>query len=518
MKTMKRFSAILLAVLMLVAMMAAPASAAEPTYSITITQANANHTYKAYQIFQGDLHDGILSNITWGDGVNTTGQSAMGSASAKASTLTTEALALEFARTMVTNGYLQNAISSAALTNESYVFSGLTAGYYLVVDTLADGTPNEAISQYIIQVVGNVSMQPKSGVPTIKKLVSRDGTSYAEGISASIGDSVYYKATVSLHSQVNTYANYYVQVVDDIPAGITFVENTDNLKIYVENGSVKKEVNPSFYDVAYDGGKLTVTFADIHDAIQAATGFPTAVQDTLVIYYTATLNDQAVIGSAGNVNVAKVIYSDDPNEVYTGTGIPTSLGETSSDDATVYSYKLSLKKVDATESSKALEGATFLVYIKEGGSTAKYLTFDANGLLTGYTYNEKDATPITTGADGMVSVQGLASGTYWMHETEAPAGYNLNTSDSAATMQGALDGNTGKLGTMTATPTNAAGAEVVLDNGNPTGEVILTVTNHKGATLPTTGGIGTTVFYCFGGLLVIGALSLLFVRKRTTAK
>ena len=288
----------------------------------------------------------------------------------------------------------------------------------------------------------------------------------------------------------------------------------------MENGTSKAEVDETYYSVDYTSDTLTVTVPDIHAAIYNATGFATKVADELVVYYKATLDTDATIGIPGEENKAKLYYSNDPNEAYSGTGTPAQLGVTKVDVATVYTYELALKKVDATNNTLALEGASFVIYVKEDGSeTKKYMTFDTNGTLSGYTYSESEATKMTTDANGMLSVSGLGRGTYWLHETTAPSGYNLLESDISVTFAGSIDGNTGKLGAITASQHGGNSVEVELDSSDtPTGLITVTVGNQKGATLPTTGGIGTTIFYAVGGVLVLGALSLLIVRKRTTAK
>jgi len=519
MKTFKRFPAILIAIFMMVSMMVIPASAAGE-YSVTITNTNEKHTYNVYQIFSGDLHDGILSNIAWGTGVTADGQTAMGVASSKASSLSTEAHAREFANLLVTSGYLQTPVASGTPTGTTFTATGLNAGYYLITDTIANSLEAEATSQYIVQILGNISMQPKAGVPTIHKTVSRDNISYGEGTSVSIGDTVYYKITAKLHDYVNTYSKYYVRFEDVIPNGIAYNTANSFVGLYVENGTTKSEVDDTYYSVDYTGNQLTVTVPNIHAAILDATGSATKVADELVVYYKATLDTDATIGIPGEENVAKLYYSNNPNEAYSGTGTPAQLGVTKQDVATVYTYELALKKVDATNNTQVLEGASFVIYVKEDGSeTKKYMTFDASGTLSGYTYSESEATKVTTDATGMLSVSGLGRGTYWLHEVVAPGGYNLLESDISVTFAGSIDGNTGKLSSITASQHGGNSVEVELNGSNiPTGLITVTVGNQKGATLPTTGGIGTTIFYGIGGVLVLGALSLLIVRKRTTAK
>ena len=535
MKTFKRFSAILLAVLMMVSMMVIPASAdPAPTGSITINNTDEHHTFKIYQIFTGTLQDKILVNIAWGTGVNSTN---LGEAKTQAGSLTNPAQALQFAQSLIDGDYLVDAgDKSNWLTpgtgQTSVSLSNLAVGYYLIVDTMTEHE-NAAISQYMVQVLGNVSMDPKSGNPSVVKLVSRDGKTYDHGISANIGDTVYYKSTISLHSEIKAYANYYVSLEDSMAAGLTYA-SLDTITLYVENGSSKKQIvntsSNTYYTAEIVEGKLVITIPDIHRAILAATGAPTAISDTIVVYYNATVNENIVVGSAGNTNTVTLEYSNNPNQNYDGVNFAgISKGTATSDTAVVYTYRVNLKKVDSTDTSDPLAGATFVAYQKVEGSNEKtYLRFDkGNGnKFLGYTSLESEATELTSNADGLIEVQGLGSGTYWFHETVAPAGYHTNETDVSVTFKGALDGNTGLLGSMTASQSGGAGVVVGMEDKTvdgvtvkvPTGLITVTVTNSKGATLPTTGGIGTTIFYGIGGVLMLGALSLLLVRKRSTAK
>lgn len=540
MKTFKRFSAILITVLLMVSMMVVPASAAPAevaetaTGSITINNTDDHHTFKIYQIFTGTLQDKILVNIEWGNGMDSTKLSSLGDAKDHAGSLTNSAQALQFAQQLIDGNYLiANPTEMTPTKDETSVsLSGLTVGYYLILDTMTDHE-NGAISQYMVQVLGNVTMDPKSGNPSVVKMVSRNGADYDHGISANIGDTIYYKSTISLHSEIKTYANYYVCLEDTMAPGLTYA-SLDSIKLYVENGTSKKQIintdSNTYYTAEIVNGNLVVTIPDVHRTILAATQAQTAISDTIVIYYNATVNENITVGSAGNTNAVTLKYSNNPNENYDGVNFAgISTGTATSDTAIVYTYQVALKKVDSTDTTDPLAGATFVVYQKVDGSDKKtYLRFDENKnyKFLGYTPLESEATKLTSGSDGLFEVQGLGSGTYWFHETVAPAGYHTNETDVSLTFKGALDGNSGLLGSMTASQSGGSGVEVGMEDKTvdsttvkaPTGLITVTVTNSKGATLPTTGGVGTTIFYTIGGVLVIGALSLLLVRKRTAAK
>ena len=174
MKKAKKILGLLLAMMMM--MSVAITAMAEETYSITINNSVGGHTYEAYQIFTGDLSTNeagnkVLSNIVWGSGVSEAGQTALGDAAAKAETLKTEADAKAFAKEVAP--YLTTAAGSAStVTDGKYVISGLTPGYYLVKNQEGSLTgDNDAYTEYIVRVVGNVEANPKSDIPEVEKKV-----------------------------------------------------------------------------------------------------------------------------------------------------------------------------------------------------------------------------------------------------------------------------------------------------------------------------------------------------------
>ena len=174
MKKAKKILGLLLAMMMM--MSVAITAMAEETYSITINNSAEGHTYEAYQIFTGVLStkedgDKVLSNIVWGSGVSEAGQTALGDAAAKAETLKTEADAKAFAKEVAP--YLTTVAGSAStVTDGKYVISGLTPGYYLVKNQEGSLTgDNDAYTEYIVRVVGNVEANPKSDIPEVEKKV-----------------------------------------------------------------------------------------------------------------------------------------------------------------------------------------------------------------------------------------------------------------------------------------------------------------------------------------------------------
>ena len=504
MKHIKKLASLLL-VLVMVFALATTAFAEETTYSITINNSAKDHTYEAYQIFTGDLSGTTLSNIVWGSGVSEAGQTALGDAAAKAETLKTEADAKAFAKAVAP--YLTTAAGSAnTVTDGKYVISGLAAGYYLVKDQ--DGSltgDNDSYTEYIIQVVGNVTATPKSDVPEVQKKVkdindSTDTTKtdWQDSADYDIGDSIPFQLKATLADNVSSYTTYKVVFHDTLSKGLTY---NNDAKVYIDgtetNGfAVTATVNA-------DGTTLTVSCDDVK-ALNAVNS------SAITVEYTAKLNENAVLGSAGNPNEVYLEYSNNPNKSEKGNN---ETGETPKDVVIVFTYKTIINKVDSE--NKPLTGAAFklekLIKGKDGAAdtwtTVKESTVDET--TTSFTFS------------------GLDDGQYKLTETNTPAGYN--TIDPIyfvieATHDETADAPT--LKTLNAYLTDANGNKqtemkdgesVNIDLGTvdlTAGSITTTVVNKSGSKLPSTGGMGTTIFYVLGGVLVLAAVVLLVTNKR----
>lgn len=504
MKHIKKLASLLL-VLVMVFALATTAFAEETTYSITINNSAKDHTYEAYQIFTGNLSGTTLSNIVWGSGVSEAGQTALGDAAAKAETLKTEADAKAFAKAVAP--YLTTAAGSAnTVTDGKYVISGLAAGYYLVKDQ--DGSltgDNDSYTEYIIQVVGNVTATPKSDVPEVQKKVkdindSTDTTKtdWQDSADYDIGDSIPFQLKATLADNVSSYTTYKVVFHDTLSKGLTY---NNDAKVYIDgtetNGfAVTATVNA-------DGTTLTVSCDDVK-ALNAVNS------SAITVEYTAKLNENAVLGSAGNPNEVYLEYSNNPNKSEKGNN---ETGETPKDVVIVFTYKTIINKVDSE--NKPLTGAAFklekLIKGKDGAAdtwtTVKEFTVDET--TTSFTFS------------------GLDDGQYKLTETKTPVGYN--TIDPIyfvieATHDETADAPT--LKTLNAYLTDANGNKqtemkdgesVNIDLGTvdlTAGSITTTVVNKSGSKLPSTGGIGTTIFYVLGGVLVLVAVVLLVTNKR----
>ena len=507
MKHARKLASLLLALVMVFAL-AVTASAAD-AYTITITNEKTGHTYEAYQVFAGDLAekngDKILSNIVWGSGVTEAGKTALGDAAEKAASLKTETDAKAFAKEVAQ--YLPTPTVSTEGTG-SYSISGLSAGYYLVKDkdnTLSD--QDDFYTAYIMEVVGNVNATPKGDKPTLDKQIKHnDDGSWGVVGDNQIGDTVEFR-TISTVPDTAGYETYTYWICDTMSAGLTSnVKSAADVTIKVNDQGTP--LSEAYYTVTANGNTFTI---DV-DILKAVADNMITKNDKLYAYYTGVLNENAKVYDKGNQdNAAHLEYSNNPNDD----------GKGKSPDKKVYdwTFKMGINKVD--KSGNALTGAKF-VLSKSGTIKVTDLACDDNGVPT-----------VTTGLIGLVKTGGgvyriaLAGDTdivyaieagspvikglddsvnYYLYETKSPAGYNLLS--EPVSFRIAAEYNTDGSALSADKPT------VTIGNGVPSTTLSTDVVNQSGAELPSTGGMGTTLFYVLGAVLVVGAGVLLITKKR----
>lgn len=565
MKKMKRTWAILLALVLTVAL-AVPGFAAEGGYSITITNDKAGHTYEAYQIFAGtvasddeqDVGDGdgitgpMLGDITWGTGVNGDAllaalkaaddgkYGACTTAADVAKALGAEGATAADAAAFAEIAALHLAVVTGTATepvNGNYVIANLPAGYYLVKDQ--DGSlqgEEDTATEYIVQVLGNVTMEPKdSDIPTVEKKVSEEdyhqddgyGTTYNDVADWDIGDSVPFKLIGSI-PDMSAYDTYEYIFTDTLSNGLTLQEGTINVYIALGRDDEVREYTPLTEDVDYTltlnnvangGGSFSIAF----DNLKTAPYIDQGNRNYVIVTYDATLNPNAEIGLDGNPNSVYLEFSNNPN----GDG----LGRTTEDRVIVFTYELDGDKVDGANPDTKLPGAQFVLF--NGGHTRVAAVVDGklsgwSELPVGYSAANHEEIPddawaevanatITSDENGLFSVAGLDDGTYYLREIKAPDGYNLLEDDLQIVITATTtNGQTWNGVAATAlTALTISVDDAAAENGEPnTGAVAITVENNGGSTLPETGGIGTTIFYAAGALLVLCAGVLLFVKLR----
>ena len=490
---MKKLASLALTIIMVLAL-AVPAFATGNN-TITINDSVSGHEYTAYQIFSGNYSDGKLTNIDWGSGVD--GPALLDALKADGtigSIFTTFTTAQQVADKLATDSsiaslfasvagkHLATAADTSSEGKGSYTISGLDDGYYLVKQTGNVGA-GEVYSLYMVKVVGgtNVNVNPKiDSVPTPDKTIGEAATSG----SYSIGDTINFTIKTNLPSALSygEYESYYLSFIDTMSEGLTY--NNDAAV------TVNYQDATSSFDIDYNAisGKLTITCEDVK---RVCTFGGAEVEVT----YSATLNEKAVIGGTGNENTVYLEYSNDP---YSG-----SHGTSVEDETYVYTFKMDGTKVDG-KTDAPLENAYFVL---QRTSDSKYAEVDDNGMVTGWVDAKPDPGNIVSDADGHFTLTGLATGTYNLIETAAPQGYNLLATPIVINVSADLSNHSDVKLTVT-----MDGAPITADPG--TGVFEPKVANLSGAMLPSTGGIGTTIFYTMGGLLAVGAAVLLVTKKR----
>ena len=361
-------------------------------------------------------------------------------------------------------------------TYSTVTFSNLKLGYYLIDTSLGTlcslDTTNPA-----------VTIEEKNEVPSNEKKVQEDSTNaYGSVNDADIGDTVTFKSTITLPKGSENIVFH-----DMMSSGLTL--NTTRINVYTD-ANMTTELAANNYTVITTGLKDSCTF-EISFKQTYLNGL-TADSTTVYVKYTATVNQNAVVGGNGNTNTSKVSYGDENNT-------KTTPGSTT----TTYTWSFDVLKYANGDITKVLKDAQFVLLNSDKSKVATIV----NGKLTSWT-NVPDAgqdgtitwpanTTLTTDANGKIAIEGLDTDTYYLREIAAPAGYNKLADDVKVEIKPttASDGKS-----MTLTPVTAA------------------IENKSGAELPSTGGMGTTIFYVLGGVLVVIAVVLLITKKRMDAE
>jgi fimbrial isopeptide formation D2 family protein/LPXTG-motif cell wall-anchored protein len=493
MKKLKKLAVLLLAVVMTMAMNMTVFADGEATgdtatakgYTLTLNGTTTGHIYEAYQIFTGDLssenNNMVLSNVKWGTGVTYTGAE---SAADVAKALGDKKMSIADLEDKLT---LTKPVKTVESSKDSTVIDGLAAGYYLVKDQ--DGTQagkSDAYTKFIIQVVGNATADVKSGVPTVEKKVMDKNDSmgktsdWQDSADYDIEDDVPFQITGTMPSNIDAYTTYKYVFTDTMSKGLTYTANNAKIKIG------EKDVTSSFTETMTTDadGKTVVTWSCGN--LKGIDGVTLNKDTKVVVTYSAKLNKDAVIGSAGNPNEVNLTYSNNPNK-----GGDGETGKTPDDKNIVFTYKVVVNKVD--QDKKSLAGAAFKLEKKSDGTYATVKEF-------------------TAGTETSFEFSGLDDGDYRLTETTTPSGYNtIDPVEFTISATHDTESNDPKLTELSVT--GAKGFTADKDAGSLTTDIV----NKKGSNLPSTGGIGTRMFYVFGGCLVAAAAVLLALKKRREA-
>ncbi len=517
---------------------------AADTYTITIGNSGnvntANHTFEAYQIFAGDISDGKLSNVQWGTGIDSSGLVAALKADAVLNAIPEVAGLAEDASAAVVAealGKIANESDAAdalakvlntKLTDVKKDSSGntiseLAPGYYFVKDAATSGTGDgDAKTKFILEVTANATVDIKTDAPTLTKQVwtadiaptisvaapTTIGSTWGDANDVQIGDTVYY-CIDSAVPDMSDYTTYQYVIRDRLSAGLTFKQ-------------IEKIVYVPAVGEAVEVGGLTATQGDDDSTggyietfyisiANLKTTLASANKGHLYTYYSATVDaDFAVSNSANdtqnNPNNAYLTYSNDPNDA-------SSTGKTVEDK--VYSWSFAYNGIKVDEQGNPVKGAGFT--LKKGdkdGDAVKLIEITdqaqlhVNGVteLDGNTKYYRVALSDESGVTEFVTAEGKhkfmiigldAATDYTLVETTTPDGYNTCE----------------PIGIRLDATYDAEGDELT-----DLSENTVEIENKSGSTLPSTGGIGTTIFYVVGGAMVLGAGIFLIAKKRMKNK
>lgn len=500
-KAMKKLMAALLAVAMVCAM-AIPAfadsSSSTSTAAVTmytITAPATTHIYEIYQIFTGDYdpsQPSMLANIKWGkNGTGTAGDAVAQTVLEDLSKVSSSASYK--AKLDVIEKYVTLTSPVATITNGSSV--EVVGGYYLIKDQDGSLSGSEPYTTYLVSVVGNVTIKPKSNdVPEFEKKLkdTNDSTGDVSGWQDSadydIGDYIPFRLQGTVPEDYDSYKTYYYAFHDKEEAGLTFDPSSVEVHLGDENGAI---ISDNYYKVATKtSGTLSDTECTFEIVFDDLKNIPSVTANsTITVTYKSRLNENAVLGKQGNVNTAKLEYSNNPRGNGTGT--------TPWDNVIVFTYKVVVNKVD--QNRQPLEGAEFTLTKKLKDGTENVIPMK-----------------IDTSNKALFTLSGLDDGVYTLTETVTPAHYNTISpitftvnADHTITWE-ADPRNT----VLTSLSGNTASGEITFTHNETDGSLTTDVVNNIGTTLPGTGGIGTTIFYVIGGGLMVAAAILLITKKR----
>lgn len=484
MNKLRKLTCLLLALMMVFAM-TATASAAGNTSTITAPD-GSTRTYEVYQIFVGDLdpESKVLSNVKWGqNGTGTAGElvdeATLNALTAVNGKSDTEKMAAIEACVDLSSGKFGEVKDGAPLS--------VPNGYYLIKDVgPVDATAGEAYGRYVVKIVGDTTIVPKVSKVTFEKKVKdtndTDGTTtgWQDSADYDIGDSVPFQLTGTVADDFKQYTSaYYFAFHDKMDESLDFEQNS--VEVYVGSTLITDG-----YTLNYTPHTFDLEFDDLRNVAGVNAG------SKITVEFTAKLNEQAVLGKQGNVNEAQLEYSNNPYSEQKGT--------TNWDNVIVFTYQVVVNKyANEVKEGNLKTGAAFKLEKLVGETWTLVKEFQADETTTTFTF------------------KGLDDGKYRLTETVTPSGFNTIdpieftvTADHTVTWNG--EDRTTILTSLNGTPTEAGLIEFTpnVESGTLSTDVI----NKSGSTLPETGGMGTTLFYVLGGVLVLAAVVLLVTKKR----
>lgn len=536
---MKKFLSILLAAMMLFAMVGTAFADGETTsFTITVTNTNPNlsiagNTYSAYQLFAATVSES--GAVQYGDGdlnVEYNGYSG-NELLVYLDTLEDHSAEIRDFADFVYEKYIKDQSVTAAATktadagSQSVSLTMAEAGYYLVFGTGSAADGNAAVASLVllnpVTSTTPVVINPKFDAPNLdKEIYHNEETTWGDVGDNKIGDAVHYRIKTSVPNKTENFDSYEYVIHDTMTAGLTF---NNDLVIYTsETEAEENKLDSKYYKTTTTANGFDVD-VDVKQAI--ADGKLTA-GSYIWSYYTCTLNENALIYDEGsNDNTAYLEYSTNP---YVDEEGKEETGET--EEVTVYDYTFHYDVIKVDTAGTELTGARFVLSTNDklgdlslnaanevvnssNVVVEDLIKFNFDATANAYVINsdttDASASPVIgTDTTSSYHIDGLDdSVVYYLYEVKTPgASYNKLTSPVAIQITAEYEkDSTGK---------DVLKADSPKSNGKESLEI--SVVNQIGASLPSTGGIGTTLFYLFGSIMAAGSALILVVRRRAEAE
>ena len=499
MKLIKKIAAIMFAFMMVVSMScnvkANDTTAETGEGKITINNAILGQTYKIYKILELESYNPTTENYAYKvtaewksfiedegkdylkkvdgtDYVNWVGDSSNNGEHVK----TFAEKAIAYAKDV--NNNINPLQTNENVTSNTVTFNNLPLGYYLVdssVGTLCSLDTTKPAA----------TIQEKNGVPSVDKIITSGGVVFNGGKSnsANIGDTVYFKTTITAQPGAQNYVLH-----DKMTEGLTFDQNSVNVSLHKNAQNTDRDLSKTTdYSVETTNLESTDPKCTFHVNFVPTFCDSLEANDIITVTYSATLNENAVIGNVDkNTNETWLKYGDSQS---------TQPKTTTTKTFEMNVFKYTENKTDKTKKD-GLPGAVFTLSKKSDGTEPiKLIDKSSNVYRVAKTGDTGTVTEITTPNDGTFKIQGLGAGTYYLTETKQPAGYNKLKNPVTVVIDN--DGN------------------VKVDDANADP---VEVENKTGTVLPSTGGAGTTMIYLIGGALVLGSGVVLATKRRVKGK
>ncbi len=493
MKLIKKIAAIMLSVMMVLGMasvVSAEEGGAAAAGTITINKAAKGETYKIYRILDLESYSGnnfaykvrtyeSSSTYNWSTFIKDTDIANnyvkidnnyvtwIGEETAERKTNFIKK-ALEYAHPSDTSTSKIEADATEVANGETVKFENLSLGYYLIESSTGTLCALDTTHK-------DISIDEKNNIPSVEKKVKKADGTWGDNNTASIGDKVEFKTTITAQPGARRYVLH-----DKMDEGLTFDINSVQVKLKKNDGTTENAVEDSAFEVKSSEleNPNPCTF---HVEFTQAFCNTLKANDQIIVTYSATLNEKAVIAGEGNKNETWLKYGDSSTTTHSTTTTKTF-------ELPVFKYTMK----NSTE--KALAGATFTLSKNNTGAEPIKLVNGKNNIYRVATTDETNTmTEVTTTDSGKFTIEGLSAGTYYLTETKQPDGYNK----LSAPITVVIDEN----GNITVNDQTSSVTEVK-------------VLNNTGTILPTTGGNGTSLIYFLGAVLALVSGVVLITKQR----